>query len=680
MSSLDNDTIQYLSHTEAPFVFFKKSGELKAYIMKNKIDQHMTVDILKKVLNPIEDVAVIDCDQPLSVPVLFQALGEPIALIRKNNEIIGYIQREDLLVELLNDENSNINVFRNMLTSIPMGLFIVDRNDRFVNCNETGLKMVRSTYDVVMNKSPGEIFSQQLIDEVFKTGETFLNQIHVTDEFGILVDYSPIIDDYNRIINVLIIVQDLPTVEKLAMDLESVKDLNTDLQAILSSMYDEILVINHHGKILRHSENLLPNTLNLIGRKIIGKNILNIKNEKFISQHVFNRVLKEKKQISIVEEVSNDLTIMSIGNPIFDENNNIHRIVIASRDITETTRLRTELQETKKLTEAYEKELESLRHRSHVSHKIIYVSSEMDKVMRKIEKLSNFSSTVIILGESGVGKELIARAIHQTGLRSNQPFLAINCGAIPDNLLESELFGYVKGAFTGANEEGKEGYFKQANQGILFLDEINELSLSLQVKLLRVLQEREITPIGSTEAIPIDVQIIAATNKNLEELVVEGKFREDLYYRLNVIPIKIPPLRKRQEDIPILAQYFLNQLNETYKTKYHFSPDALNLLCAYSWPGNVRELQHVIERIVVFAEEDLITADYVNSLLNIGRIKKRHPIVTEIMPLKEAQQILEKQLIKLAMDKYKTTTKAAKALGISQSSVSRKYRNILEKA
>jgi transcriptional regulator with PAS, ATPase and Fis domain len=302
----------------------------------------------------------------------------------------------------------------------------------------------------------------------------------------------------------------------------------------------------------------------------------------------------------------------------------------------------------------------------------------MKQIMEHVTKVSNFSSTVLINGESGVGKEVIAQAIHQLGSRSNQPFLKLNCGAIPENLLESELFGYTKGSFTGADKNGKEGYFQKADKGILFLDEIGEMPPSLQVKLLRVLQEQEVIQIGSTTPIKIDVQIVAATNKKLEKMVEQGTFREDLFYRLNVIPIDVPPLRERPEDIPLLAFHFLQQLNERYHKNYHLSPDALNLLEVYSWPGNIRELQNMIERLAVSADHQTIDADFVSKFLSLGsKLKSEKPVITKILPLQEALEYVEEQLILLAMKQYKTTTKAAKALGVSQSSVSRKYQKIV---
>lgn len=461
-------------------------------------------------------------------------------------------------------------------------------------------------------------------------------------------------------------------------ELTHIKELNTDLNAILSTIYDEILVVNREGVLIRCSENFIHDFWGVQIKQVIGKNLLVLEKEGFFTPSVTRLVLEQKRKISVVQETKSGKKVLAVGNPIFDENGEIDRVVIASRDITETTKLKKELQKIKKISNQYKQELDEFKKREMVSKKVIYCSPKMERIMDQIMKVSEFSSTVLILGESGVGKEVIAQAIHQLGNRSDKPFLKLNCGAIPETLLESELFGYEKGSFTGADRNGKKGYFQQADKGILFLDEIGEMPTSLQVKLLRVLQEKEVIPIGSTKPIPIDVQIIAATNKDLKSMVEEGSFREDLYYRLNVIPIQIPPLRERPEDIPLLAFHFLQQLNERYNKNFHLLPDAYKLLEVYYWPGNVRELQNVIERLAVSCENSMIDAYDVNRILSSNNnAKPDKPIISRIIPLQEALDYVEEQLVLLAMKQYKTTSKAAKALGISQSSVSRKYQKIM---
>lgn len=667
-----------LNKLKEPFLFLKKQNQLFAYVhIGSKEKEAASVEVLLKNAKPIDGICCLS--EQISLPVLFQIIGEPFAIIRgTDGKPAGYIQREDVLAELFKQENKSVDLLKIILTSIPMGIFVLDKEKKIINCNDAGLKMIKSTAERVLNFPAENIFSKERIQQVFSTGKTLLNHLEITNEMGVLVDYSPILNYDHEVEGIIIVVQDLPMVEEMAMEIEHIKDLNKDLNAILSSIYDEILVVNAKGELIRFSENILHDFWNVDLKELIGKNILELEDRGLFTPSVTRLVIEKKKKVSVVQETLNGRKILAVGNPVFTEQNELDRIIVASRDITETTRLKSELQEMRKISEKYKKELDDFRTKDRFLKKLIYCSPKMEKIMHQVKKIADFSSTVLLHGESGVGKEVIAQAIHQLGKRSDKPFLKLNCGAIPDNLLESELFGYAKGSFTGADKNGKDGYFKQADGGILFLDEIGEMPLHLQVKLLRVLQEHEVIPIGSTIPIKVDVQIIAATNKNLAKMVEEGTFREDLYYRLNVIPLNIPPLRERTEDISLLAFHFLQQLNEKYERNYHLTPDAINVLEFYSWPGNVRELQNIIERLVVTADHSAIDAEFVSQFLSLGyEHKKMKPVITRVIPLQDAIDYVEEQLIVMAMNQYKTTTRAAKALGISQSSVSRKYQKIV---
>jgi len=664
-----------------PFLFLEKNREIIAYIRTKDIisnDQNNNVESILKNSIPIENVSKLY--QTISIPILFQIIGEPIAVVMNDKgEPTGYIRREDVLAQLFKQENrSGVDLLKIILTSIPMGIFVVDREKQIINFNESGLKMIKMNAANVMNKSAEMIFHAEHINTVFRTGETILNHLQITDKMGVLVDYSPIIDFNNEVEGIIIIVQDLPMVEEMAMEIEHIKNLNQDLNAILSTIYDEILVVNQNGELIRYSESFISEFWDIDLKNLIGRNLLELENKGLFTPSVTRLVMEQRKKVSVVQETKSGKKILAVGNPVFNDKKDIERIIIASRDITETTKLKTELREVKKISDQYKQELETFKNKDQLFKKIIYCSPKMEQVMEQVNRISNFSSTVLIYGESGVGKEVIAQAIHQLGSRSSEPFLKLNCGAIPENLLESELFGYSKGSFTGADKNGKDGYFQKADRGILFLDEIGEMPLSLQVKLLRVLQEQEVVPIGSTTPIPINVQIVAATNKRLEKLVEQGTFREDLFYRLNVIPIHVPSLRERPEDIPLLAFHFLQQINDKYNRSYHLSQDALNLLEVHSWPGNIRELQNMIERLAVSSDHQTIDAHFVNQFLMIGSdFRKEKPLISKVSPLQETLDYVEEQLILLAMKQYKTTTKAAKALGVSQSSVSRKYQKIL---
>ncbi|CAH2464841.1 MULTISPECIES: sigma 54-interacting transcriptional regulator [Bacillus] len=662
------------------FLFLKRGEKLFAYVhVKDLLSNSKGLTAKVLLSNAVSLDTICHLSKDISLTALFQIIGAPIAIVKNEiDELTGYIRREDVFAELFKQENQSVDILKIILTSIPMGIFVVDREKKIVNCNESGLKMIKSTPEKVMNVPAELIFNEEHINNVFTTGKTILNQLQITNEMGVLVDYSPIPNFDQSIEGMVIIVQDLPMVEDMAMEIEYIKDLNEDLHAILSSIYDEILVVNHKGELIRYSETVINDFWGSNLKDLLGKNLLDLEKKGLFSPSVTRLVLEKQKKVSVVQETKSGRKILAVGNPVFNENGELHRIIIASRDITEATRLKTELHEIKKISERYKKELDDFKNKDRFLKKLIYCSPKMEQIINQAKKIADFSSNVLISGESGVGKEVIAQAIHQLGNRSSKPFLKLNCGAIPETLLESELFGYTKGAFTGADKNGKEGYFKRADQGILFLDEIGEMPLHLQVKLLRVLQEQEVIPIGSTIPTKINVQIIAATNKSLEKMVESGTFREDLFYRLNVIPLRVPPLRERMEDVPVLAFHFLQQLNEKYNKNYHLTPDALSLLEFYSWPGNVRELQNMIERLVVSADDPVIEAEFVSKFLTPGYdFKKSKPVITRVLPLQEALHSVEEQLILLAMKQYKTTTKAAKALGISQSSVSRKYQKIV---
>ena len=313
----------------------------------------------------------------------------------------------------------------------------------------------------------------------------------------------------------------------------------------------------------------------------------------------------------------------------------------------------------------------------HQFGQMVAKSSIMHGIFALITKASQYNTTVLITGESGTGKELVVHAIHQGGLRKDYPLIALNCGSIPENLLESELFGYIKGAFTGAIEN-KKGLLEQAHRGTVFLDEIGELPLALQVKLLRVLQENEIRPVGAAYSRKIDVRIIAATSRLIEKMVTNGTFREDLFYRLNVLRIEVPPLRDRTEDIPLLVYHFIKQLNATLELNIKgLNPAAMAVLLNHNWPGNVRELENAIERAMVLSENDVLTENsftFTNLAPATSNMQLQNPI--DGFSLKHAQKLLEKEMISKAL---KATggnrTQAAKLLEISHPSLLSKIKS-----
>ncbi len=298
--------------------------------------------------------------------------------------------------------------------------------------------------------------------------------------------------------------------------------------------------------------------------------------------------------------------------------------------------------------------------------KMMAKSKPMQFVFKTAAKAAQYDTTVLIMGESGTGKELVTKGVHFSGPRAKKPFIAVNCGGIPETLLESELFGYKKGAFTGADKD-KTGLFEAAHTGTIFLDEIGEMPLSLQVKLLRVLQDREIQPVGGAKTKKIDVRIIAATSKQLVEEVKQGQFREDLYYRLNVLPINLPSLRERPEDIPLLVQNFIRKFNRKLRTEIKgVAPSAMSLLLNYHWPGNVRQLENIIERAMVLTDELMLKPDNFPSELVEREEPQNIDSILNGFSIKNAKKVVEKRLIEKALHATGgNRTKSAKLLEIS---------------
>jgi len=301
---------------------------------------------------------------------------------------------------------------------------------------------------------------------------------------------------------------------------------------------------------------------------------------------------------------------------------------------------------------------------------LIGKSARMLDLFESIKRISDYKASVLLMGESGTGKELVARSIHFNSSRNREPFVAVNCGAIPETLLESELFGHVRGAFTDARKE-KRGSFEMAHQGTLFLDEVAELSPAAQVKLLRALQEGEVKRLGSESPIQVDVRIIAATIRDLPKLAAEGTFREDLYYRLNVLPLKLPPLRERKEDVPLLVNHFIAKYNDQHGLKKEgITEEALARLLEYSWPGNVRELENAIERAMILAKDKKIGVDGLPSEVLMEKSLSARDLPADEFSVRKATRVLEKELIQRALQKTKgNRTQAARLLEISHPSL-----------
>ena len=463
---------------------------------------------------------------------------------------------------------------------------------------------------------------------------------------------------------------------KLSDQLNAVKKQNAQMEAVIESSFDGIVIVDGDGILLRVNKSY-ENIVGIDARQYIGQNMYDLQESGVVSQSVSLLVIEKKKPVTLYQQIVSGKEILVTGSPIMDKQGKVSLVITNARDISELNNLKAQVEKSKSLNERYYAELKELRSKQLDLGQIVAHSDAMRKTIELAVKVSHFKSSVLITGESGTGKEVVSKLIHSLSHCRNGPFVQINCGAIPENLLESELFGYEKGAFTGAKPGGKVGLLEMANEGTVLLDEISELPLNLQVKLLRAIQEQEVYRVGGTIPIKLNVRIIATTNKDLTEMLREEAFREDLFYRLNVVPIHISPLREREDDIIPLSVFFLNKINSKYHTGKRFAPEITRIFKRYAWPGNVREMENLIEQLVVLSEDDIITSAYLPEKLMISRKEPEESCyvsIDRLMPLKEFKIKTEKVLIEKAVEKQQSIRKAAKELGVEHSTLLRKIK------
>ncbi|CAH2715176.1 Anaerobic nitric oxide reductase transcription regulator NorR [Neobacillus rhizosphaerae] len=451
--------------------------------------------------------------------------------------------------------------------------------------------------------------------------------------------------------------------ERISNHIASDKWILKELETIFYNFFHNILITDGYGNItFATAED---------DQQYLGKNVFDLERQKEFYPSVTAKVLSTGKREQGLQYTKSGEVFEIESVPIKDNIGRIVRVISITKDSSEVTELTEKLNEVKNLLTSYQQEVISIQQEHSNKKPFIYASKEMENLNNLIKSVASFDTTVLILGETGVGKEVVAHTIHRLSNRYDKPFIAVNCGAIPENLMESELFGYEEGSFSGARKGGKTGVFELANNGTVFLDEIGEMPLHLQVKLLRVLQEKKVKRIGGLQEKPIDMRIIAATNQDLAKKVKEKTFREDLYYRLNVVPINIPPLRERKEDIEALIFYYLEFFNQKYNKNIEINELMLERLKKYSWPGNVRELQNVMERLAITGQDDSFTVNQPLSLLAnevVMSANRKFPQLFDFLEKAEQQILVE------AKTKSKNTRDMANLLGVNQSTIVRKLK------
>jgi len=453
-------------------------------------------------------------------------------------------------------------------------------------------------------------------------------------------------------------------------ELAGMRNLSRELHAIIESSFDGFYITDGEGRTLKVNR-AYERITGIRAEEVLGKTMSELVTAGFYDESVTLRVLKSQRTETIIQKIKDTKTVVVTGNPVFDDDGKIWRVVTNVRDVTELRKLQLELERMARVQSQYRREIETLRRSMSPSPRIVLRSKKMQEILELIHRLAHVDSTVLIMGESGVGKEIVAQLLHNNSARRNHPFVKISCAAIPEQLLESELFGYAPGAFTGALRTGKSGLFETADKGTLFLDEIGEMPLGLQAKMLRILQDKSFTRLGDNRSATMDVRIVAATNRSLEEMVSRKQFRQDLFYRLNVVPIMVPPLRERREAIFDFIAQFLNRFNAKYGLSRQMETDALDLLVGMDWPGYVRELENAVERLVAMARGEVIGVDDVIRILS-GKEEK----VWAGADLKTVLRQTEEKIVLEALKQHRNTRAAAKALGVDQSTVVRKMQRL----
>ena len=486
----------------------------------------------------------------------------------------------------------------------------------------------------------------------------YVHDIHIIGENENLVSFFCIrFDDYYYVV-----------IQEISIPfVETIKD---DSSSILTNTLNDIVVTNGEGVVLSISPSF-EEFYGVNSQEILSKNVTDLEISGIFRPSATTQVLRTGQRVTLVQKTKLNNQIMVTAIPIKNADGAIIKVISFSYDVTDFFNVKSQYKDLEKLANLYKDKLEELRAKEINFPNIIGKSKQMADVLKLIMKVSNYEPLILLTGESGVEKTSVAHVIHSNSGRSKGPLIELNCGAIPQNLLESELFGFEGGSFTGAKKEGKLGLIELAQNGTLFLDEISELSLNLQVKILKVIQDKTFNRVGGTKTIKVDFRLITATNRDLKKLIEEKKFREDLFYRLNVINIHIPSLRERKEDIFPLSLYFIEFFNKKYNLNKKLTPATIDLLIRYDWMGNIRELENVLERTILTSEDNIITEEFLPE--NIKNLPS--PVfLKENYTLEETLDEFESKLIVKAYETHKTTVAVAKALGISQATAVRKIK------
>lgn len=562
--------------------------------------------------------------------------------------------------------------YQAILDTIFCSILIFDKYERLIHCNKAAVSLFREFgVDAAAAVYTGfDDFAPLLKEKVDLVNGMGRYLVKYDDRMLICNVHPWLVNNLRR--GTIVILHESTHPNCVIQELDVTTSLLQEINIFVESSHDGFMVTDSQGVVIRVNA-AFEKAFSVQRRNVIGRKVTDLIADGLYSESAALKVLETHDTATVVLN-KNEKKIIATATPAFDSCGGFSSVVVNIRDITELNNLESSLAHQRMVAEGYIRELAFMRSQQDSEADFVVHSKEMKHILDTIKTVSQVDSTILISGESGVGKEMVLNQIYKYSSRKDKPIVKINCAAIPSSLFESELFGYEEGAFTGARRKGKAGFFELANEGTLFLDEVGELDMDLQAKLLRVIQDGEVTRIGGTKTVHADVRIVAATNRDLWEQVEQGKFRQDLYYRLNVINIEIPPLRKRKDDIVPLSVSFVNKFNKKYNKHRELSLELCNVLRKLDWPGNIRELENLIENMVVLAQNDVLRPEDLPQRYQARAEKTGAAMVSVqgVMPLRQAVQELEDQLIHNAQERYTTTREIAKALGVDQSTVSRK--------
>ena len=642
-----------------------KKGLIKALTMENPQDLQVQDVMEGECIALHSSMAIKDLEGQIEI-----SCHEFFPIVDQDHCPIGILKSTEISKALAEDSSFLIKEMQAVLNGVYNGVIAINREGSVVLFNTAAELLTGLTADAVLGQYVNDVIPNTGLIRVMETDVAELNQQQNIGRCKIITNRSPIHNE-NGVMGAVAVFQDITELQAVAAELENVKNLKSTLESAIESIFEGIVIVDEQG-IITMINQAYCDFLGVESTKVVGSYVVDvIPNTRM---HVVAQ--GGKAEVTDIQRI-NEHNCVVTRIPIVKDGKLVGAVgKVVFKDVKDLKILSIKLNKLQFELDYYKEELRKVYGGKHTFDTIIGDSEKMQWTKAIGTKAARGNSTVLILGESGTGKELFAHAIHNESVRHNGPFIKVNCAAVPDNLLESELFGYDEGAFSGAKKGGKPGRFELANGGTIFLDEIGDMPLSMQAKMLRVLQEKEFERVGGTKTIKLDLRIIAATNRDLEKMIEEGTFRQDLYYRLNIVSLSIPPLRERTEDIPMLCNVLLKKINKQVQHCVEgVAVGTLQMLMNYSWPGNVRELENILERAVNLIDDDevfIIPEHLAPALRKMNKIKSQGENgenLAGMMGDAERQAIL-KALEAAGGNK----SEAAKILGIHRSGFYQKMR------